>query len=82
MHDKRRYDEEWHPIYRRSRGGGSGLVSERTPRYYTRYLDNNKSKDFIWFRFIDMQFTVELLKISYTSNNDKFSSLYQCITVY
>ena len=45
-------------------------------------LDKKKCKDFMLLRIIDMQFTVELLKISYTRNNDKFSSLYQCITVY
>ena len=45
-------------------------------------LDNNKCKDFMLFRIIDMHFTIELLKISCTRNDDKFSSLYQYITVY
>ena len=75
-------NEEWHPIYRRPRGGGSGLVVERYILVLRDNLDKKKCKDFMLFRIIDMQFTVELLKISYTRNDGKFSSLYKYITVY
>ena len=82
MPGKMRNNEEWHQYIVGREVEGLDWSVERFVQVLRDTLDNNKCKDFVLFRIIDMHFTVELLKISCTRNDGKFSSLYQYIKVY